>query len=454
MKKHLERLFKLRFTFPLLIACALSLSLISEITYRRSVSTLTAGIALTEARIGSARILQLLTDAETAQRGYLLTGMASDLEPMRAARRELDGNNAIFRFIESIGPTGADDARGIRAGVAAKLLEMENTVSLAIAGDRDAALDAVKTGAGRRAMDDVRTAFEAKLTEATLLQKNARGKIYNALWLNRTLVTALSWLVAIGLYLQMRQLRRRDDERGERQQLLETEVTERTRDLRSLAGYLQTAREDEKSRLARELHDELGGLLTAARLTLARMRDKLAGDKEMTERIGQINQHLGQGIALKRRMVEDLRPSTLAALGLQVALSILCSETAERLGIPVHADIAEVADIANLQLAPEAELAIFRVAQEALTNIAKHADATEVRVRMQPGTGELLLEVSDNGRGFDLARLEGGSHGLAGMRFRMESLRGRMSVLSEPGNGTRVVARLPLAFTPQAPEPA
>lgn len=450
MKKYLQSFFKLRFTFPLLIACALSLSLISEITYQRSVSTLTAGIALTEARIGSARILQLLTDAETAQRGYLLTGVASYLEPMRSARRELEGNHAIFKFIESIGPTGADDARSIRAGVAAKLLEMEDTVALATAGKRDAALDAVKTGAGRRAMDDVRNAFEAKLTEATLLQKNARAKIYNALWLNRTLVTALSWLVAIGLYLQMRQLRRRDDERGERQQLLETEVTERTRDLRSLAGYLQTVREEERSRLARELHDELGGLLTAARLTLARMRDKLAGDSEMTERIGQINQHLGQGIALKRRMVEDLRPSTLAVLGLQVALSILCSETAERRGIAVHADIAEAADIANLQLTPEVELAIFRVAQEALTNIAKHAEATEVRVRLQPGAGELLLEVSDNGRGFDLARLEAGSHGLAGMRFRMESLRGRMTVQSAPGEGTRVLARLPLASMTRA----
>lgn len=447
MKKYLQSFFKLRFTFPLLIACALSLSLISEITYQRSVSTLTAGIALTEARIGSARILQLLTDAETAQRGYLLTGVASYLEPMRSARRELEGNHAIFKFIESIGPTGADDARSIRAGVAAKLLEMEDTVALATAGKRDAALDAVKTGAGRRAMDDVRNAFEAKLTEATLLQKNARAKIYNALWLNRTLVTALSWLVAIGLYLQMRQLRRRDDERGERQQLLETEVTERTRDLRSLAGYLQTVREEERSRLARELHDELGGLLTAARLTLARMRDKLAGDKEMTERIGQINQHLGQGIALKRRMVEDLRPSTLAVLGLEVALSILCGETAERLGIPVRADIADTTD---LRLAPEAELAIFRVVQEALTNIGKHAGATEVDVMLRPEAGELRIEVCDDGRGFDLGLLGVGCHGLAGMRFRMESLRARMTVQSAPGEGTRVLARLPLASMTRA----
>ena len=444
MRKPIENFLKLRYTVPALIVVMLSLVVLSELSYQRTLKTLKYGIALTEVRIGSAKVLQLLTDAETAQRGYLLTGESAYLKPMENAHAAFDADHAsIFKFLEGIGSSGQADAVKIKQDVQAKFAELERTVELHRAGQPAEALAIVKTGRGKQAMEALRIAFDAKLKEATLLQQNAREILYSALWLNRTLVAVLSLLVAAGLYLHLQRSQALDAERSRREKLLESTVADRTRDLRTLAGYLQTAREDEKAYLARELHDELGGLLTAAKLTLARMRDKLSGDAEMLERIALINQHLSQGIALKRRIVEDLRPSSLTSLGLHTALTILCSDASKQLGVPVKTDIADIA------LSDEGDLAVFRMVQEALTNVGKYAAATQVSVRLETVGDELCLEVADDGAGFDVSQLDIGRHGLAGMRFRMESLHGSMEVASKAGHGTRVRARLPLLTVTQ-----
>ena len=118
---------------------------------------------------------------------------------------------------------------------------------------------------------------------------------------------------------------------------LEVEVERRTRDITQIANHLQTAREDERSSLARELHDELGGLLTAAKLDVARMRSRLAAaPPEVLERMMHLVKTLDEGIALKRRIIEDLRPSSLSNLGLKAALEILCTEFAERSELEVE----------------------------------------------------------------------------------------------------------------------
>jgi len=152
--------------------------------------------------------------------------------------------------------------------------------------------------------------------------------------------------------------------------LLEQAVRDRTAELSELAGYLITAREDEKAHLARELHDELGALLTAAKLDIARMRTKLLEDPVMAARLKQVNQRLDEGISLKRRIVEDLRPSSLTTLGLTISLANLCSEVGTRLNIAIQIDFDEV------RLTEEGQLAIYRLVQEALNNVCKYAKAT------------------------------------------------------------------------------
>jgi signal transduction histidine kinase len=437
MRAHLEKFLRLQFTVPLLIVAAVSLSLISEMTYMRTMTTLERGIALTDARISSARLLQLLTDAETAQRGYLLTGNADYLVPLRNAQREFESSVRFLEFLGGIGESGREDAKRIYAAAAGKFAELDRTIAMADAGDRIGALALVNFGEGKRLMDSLRVMFESKFKQAELLHEHARDVIYNALWFNRTAVAVLSWLVAIGLYLHMRQSKSLDRARKEHQQTLEKEVSEQTLELRTLAGYLQSVREDEKAHLARELHDELGSLLSAAKMTLARIRAKLSHDPEMLERIQYMYQYLNEGIALKRRIIEDLRPSTLSVLGLNVALDNFCNDVQKQMGIAINTDIAQV------KLDPDVELGIFRIVQEALTNIGKYAKATEASVRLQDSGEELMLEVADNGVGFDVATLQAGQHGLAGMRFRVQSLSGTLSITSQKGQGTRIVVKLP-----------
>ena len=437
MKRRFENFLRLRYAVGFLIGSALVLALVGEFAYQRTVATLRSGIMLTEARIGSARILQLVSDAESARLGYLLTGSASYLEPLGHAERELRGNKTVFDFIAQIGPTGPQDSQQIYDMAMLKFGEITRTVTLAGEKDLAGALALLDTGEGQRRMENMRIRFDAKFTEAARLQDHARQTIYDALLFNRISVLLLSLLIALGMYWYWRKMQQLDLERHSRQSWLETEVAHKTSELRTLARYLQTVREDEKSYLARELHDELGGLLTAAKLTLARMRVKLSGDAEMMERIEQVSSHLNAGIALKRRIVEDLRPSTLSALGLTIALDTLCSETGRSLGIAIATDIAEV------HLSPDAELGVFRIVQEALTNVGKYAEATEISIELRETATEILLDIKDNGNGFDLATLKPGQHGLAGMRFRVESLSGMMTMHSVPGAGVHISVRFP-----------
>lgn len=439
MRNTLEKLLRMRFAVPLLIASILLLALTGEITYQRAKATLTDGIELTDARIGAAKLLQLLTDAETAQRSYLLTANSDYIERLRNAQHEFHTGSVFLRFISQLGPAGVADEKKIRAAVLAQFSELDRTIEMAQTGDRSQALALVQSDAGKRLTDELRSMFNLKLSQAALLQQDARNSIYESLQFNRIAVLILCCVLALGLYIHVHQLRTLAQERLGYQRKLEQDVAEKSLGIRTLAAWLETAREEEKSRLARELHDELGGILTAAKLTTARIRGKMVSDTKLTELIDIINHLLNEGITLKRRIIEDLRPSTLSLLGLHVALETLCTETAKRLGVPVIAAIAEI------EMSGEAQLAIFRIAQEAFTNIGKYAKATQVSVRLAQNENEIVLEISDNGIGFDPAIVLVGRHGLAGMRFRMESHGGTLSIVTAPHQGVTVLAKLPKA---------
>ena len=150
-----------------------------------------------------------------------------------------------------------------------------------------------------------------------------------------------------------------------------------------------------------------------------------------------LNESLNAGIALKRRIVEDLRPSSLSNLGLEAALEILTSEFSERTGVHVNNDIEPV------DLGPDAELTVYRTVQESLTNIAKYADAKVVVVSVHGYDHHIEVSVDDDGRGFDVDNRQNASHGLPGMRHRIEALNGVLKVSSSPGHGSRVHAVFP-----------
>ena len=218
-----------------------------------------------------------------------------------------------------------------------------------------------------------------------------------------------------------------------------------------LAAYLQRTREAERAALARELHDELGAILTAARLDVAWLAAQPGcQDPAIAQRVAALQRVLAEGIGLKRRIVEDLHPTVLTHLGLVPALEQLLSTHRPRFAGRIDVELDE-----RISLTGEPALALYRIVQEALTNIHKYAEARWIRVSLRRARGRIELEIADDGRGFDVDGVGAGHHGLAGMRHRMLAVEGSFEVASAPGEGTLVRAVLPLQRRAAAePRPA
>lgn len=438
-----------RFGFPLILACALVILIVNESTYRIASRSLDWGIALTDARLDAGSALQLLTDAETAQRGYLLTGERGYLQRYQTAVDALTAKlSRTVSFLRDRQGTMHAAADQLEVVVADKLRELSETIRMKADGKDQEAAALFQSGLGQRRMAEIRASFDQALDEAARMQTGARVSLYQSLIVNRVAVASLTCLAVLGLYLFLRQLREAERERNQYAAQLESDVLARTDDLRALATYVMSVREDERQRLARELHDELGGLLTAAKLDLARVRSSNQLPPELAGRVQRVNDRLNDGIALKRRIIEDLRPSALDQLGLTASLRLLCQDAAEGLGIHVEQDLAEV------ELPPALALTVYRLVQESLTNIRKYAHAKQVVVRLGHGIDQSLqVSVQDDGEGFNVRRADVGRHGLAGMRFRVESHGGSMQVLSEPGKGTTITASVPADRPTDPPTP-
>jgi signal transduction histidine kinase len=448
-KNLLGRMLRLRYAFPFIVAAAAALLLVSEVSYHRASDAVQSTRQHVQARVDMRRVLQLITDAETAQRGYVLTGSDDFLQPYRTAIEALPkAREAVLAYLEE---TGQDDARReLSRLIEVKLSEVQTTVALRQSGSAEASRTLVESGIGMEQMEALRLLMDGLVARAADAVDASGAITLRTLAANRFGVATLMGLSVLGLYLVLKQARALEQSReaqrrflqGERERL-EEEVLQRTRDLRELARHLQSAREDERGHLARELHDELGAHLTSAKLNVARLRAKAGTQPEVTARLADLTQSLNDCIALKRRIIEDLRPSSLDNLGLQASLEILCRDMAERLSVPVETSIEP------LTLGPQADLTVYRFVQEALSNIGKYAQARQVSVRLAHSTQAVEVQVADDGVGFDAAASMAGRHGLAGMRFRVESLGGRMVVHSTPGRGTTLRAELPPA--PLAP---
>jgi PAS domain S-box-containing protein len=215
-------------------------------------------------------------------------------------------------------------------------------------------------------------------------------------------------------------------------------------ELRDLSALVLEAREEEKTRIARELHDELGQLLTALKMDLAWLRERLpAGDAEIAAKAGQMHAMLEQTVSSTRRIAADLRPLMLDDLGLADAAGWLVSDFSTRSG--VHCEIQMPGSTAFAQVEGSIATAIYRALQESLTNIARHSGAKNVRILLAIDNGLLRLEVEDDGRGIapeDLSQAR--SLGLKGMRERIAFLGGSLEVARGPRGGTRLRARVPV----------
>lgn len=211
--------------------------------------------------------------------------------------------------------------------------------------------------------------------------------------------------------------------------------------LRQLSAQREKEREDERKRVGYELHEELGQYLTALRLHLScLMAEAGEGNTAVLERGKHMGYLLEQTVSLARNLVKSMRPAVLNS-GIAPALEWLGAEFFRTTGVPCEVVVAE----GGIQLDEDRAMALFRIAEEALANIARHAKASQARIALHRGDGQCRLEVEDDGQGFDAAsdRLRG--LGLYGARERAAALGGRLEVCSQLGQGTQLTAILPTA---------
>jgi PAS domain S-box-containing protein len=229
-----------------------------------------------------------------------------------------------------------------------------------------------------------------------------------------------------------------------RRKQYEDTMRQQQRELRELSARVQEAREEEKTRIARELHDELGQLLTALKMDLAWLRERLpAHERELAARAAGMSALLDRTVSSSRRIASDLRPLMLDDLGLADAAQWLVEDFGKHSGIRLELRAAQGEALESLSKG--AATAVYRAIQESLTNIARHSGAKNAWIVMAQENGSLYVEIEDDGRGIgadDMAKAS--SLGLKGMRERVAYYGGSLEVGPAPRGGTRLRLRVPL----------
>jgi len=210
--------------------------------------------------------------------------------------------------------------------------------------------------------------------------------------------------------------------------------------LASLSNFLQMQSEHEKAALARELHDSLGGLLTPAKMDLAWLEARLGSDPQYAPRLKRLSDLIDEGIDLKRRIIEALRPSLLDHLGLASALQWHVDDACRAAKVDCRMRFSDKIG----RLPPDLEITLYRLVQEMVVNVVKHSRAQGLELDLAPVDGGLRLVVQDNGVGIPDMETALRSHGFSGMVHRVKSVGGSFDVSSNPGKGTKIEVFVPL----------
>ena len=281
---------------------------------------------------------------------------------------------------------------------------------------------------GERVLDRLRQKGRLRNVEGRFRHKS--GEIRDVLiWGELTEIDGET--VVIGMIIDITERKR-----------METELRRSREQLRSLSARLQQIREEERIRIARELHDELGGFLTVLKLDLSSLgKEPATSAPSFGQKVDAMAQTIVAAIGSVRRICSDLRPSVLDHIGLTAAIEWQVEEWKAKTGVRCTVSAA----IDDESLDPGRATAAFRVLQEALTNVARHAQATNVHVRLWNEGPCLRLEVRDNGRGIGDATVDDATAlGLLGMKERVFSFGGKVDIHGAPGEGTVVDVAIPL----------
>lgn len=438
-------LTKMSINMLLALLAAVVLVAVNEVGYIRSHRAIDR---LEQAQATRQTLDQLVRDmliVESGLRGYLLTGNQQYIEPYAQSAQSVEKNINILHQLVQNKPEDSADFIDLASQVAQRISELDLNLQLRRAGNEDAWQFVVTTDVGLKHMDAIRATSERMVQRTIQRAEDSNNEIMHSLTLSRVGIAAVATIGLLAFYMYLRKAealqeasdREKEAQARERDQL-EQLVRERTASLGKLATHLQQVREEERGHLARELHDELGALLTAAKLDVARLKSHVDLDNtDISERLKHLVETLNSVISLKRRIIEDLRPSSLSNLGLIASLEILTHEFAERSKINVETSFEAV------QLSESSQLTVYRLVQESLTNIGKYAGASRVLITLHEYPSHVTVQVRDDGTGFNTRSISPTAHGLAGMHHRVEAAGGRLTVTSTPGEGTLVSATLP-----------
>jgi len=227
---------------------------------------------------------------------------------------------------------------------------------------------------------------------------------------------------------------------------VEADLKNSQEQLKNFAAHLQNVREEERVSLAREIHDELGQILIALKIDLGILKQNLYRDvkrsavDDVTARFEQIYSLVDKTIKTTRKIMTGLRPDLLELVGFQEAARLSAREFAERYQVSCNF----TSSMPEVKIDSQHSIALFRILQEALTNIAKHANATEVNIAINIIDNKFILKIMDNGVGFDeKKKIRQDSYGLIGMKERVYLLDGKLTVTGKPGEGTTVFVEMP-----------
>jgi signal transduction histidine kinase len=438
----LSPLTKLLLPLALGLALSVAVMVFSERSHERLNQANQLMASSIETQAVASQILALVSDAETAQRGFLLTGRPEYLEPYVMAVPKIGPKLQRLKDLNADNPEQRAHVSQLAKLIGEKMAELEATLRLYKEKGPKQAQELIETDVGRRTMDEVRTEIDAiqNVERGELIARSSRWNADVAFSrVGIAVITLFNLLLVITVYI----LARRGIVQRERIRImLEEQVRERTAELSELSTSLQNVQEEERARLAHDLHDELGSILVSSKMDMSWAYNRLK-DKEplVAQRLARAMTVIDEGVDIKRRIIEDLRPTVLDNLGLPAALEWYVNQIGQRGNLKCTLSI----DPAEVDLPDAVGIALFRVVQEALTNIVRHANAANAWITMEYRDDRMLLTIRDDGaglpKGAERKRL---SHGILGMRQRITSLRGEFAIDSPAGGGTVVRVSVPL----------
>ncbi|MCR2746841.1 sensor histidine kinase [Limnobacter parvus] len=440
-----SRLRKSRPYWLFAFGCGMVLALlVITYTHSRMNSDVVAMSEVNQKRID--RLDQLwvsLVDAEASALSFLLMRNDMYLEPYRSAAAKLEPLMASMNF--DIPPESEDhaDLQILKRLVDAKFQYLGEMLSQ---GRVPVALSEDHGELGKQLMDEIRVRLAVLKTRREKAHKDLENmyleRAENIQYVGYALGLASLLLIVSLFMVQQRQVALRariHDLLKTENSRLEAKVSLRTLELSNLASHLTNAREEERHHIARELHDEMGSALTAAKMDASWLRRSLGSQvsDDIQERILRLIESISTTITLTRRLVDDLQPPLLKGLGLVEALRALGEQF--QMDIPVEMELPEQA----LPLPQSQSLALFRIAQESLTNVRKYAGATQVKMSLFREAEQVILSIQDNGIGFDTQHVEMHGHGIAGIKHRTQMFSGNLTLTSAPGKGTLLEVHMP-----------